>query len=859
MSIPPTREVADGGVSTALSECPPLLLMGFYDGMLDIVGDCDVASQQRRRSAETSGTGAGGIHAGICPLVHAEGAVLRSALAGVLEIFVEPEIVGGAPKNGRTSADGGDRSLRGQCGRDEFPVRPSSSITGRQATSTGVAVSSEGTVAVAAIRQLLALKFLHQAVGRWPRLAVKLSEELGLWDVIFSERFLSGCACHVTCAIELLSDVPADAATPDSHPPGRSMLRECAVGWGLVHDGTLLLLEAVAIVRCLLQLGPEECKREHEDEVGSCAVGDQSSGHYNEIETYVAFLAREGSNRSCDKAAMQGCKWLRGLVAMESALGTSLVVPPSLRVASLCLAFKLCDRGNGHGSDDTWVSDGAGWPLVHSSLSLIADMVATNEGLLFQAAVAYAVDADAATGMLTSLPAKPRPHGATSSMTSDASSSVLHAASERYTSASGGSHTPASINSLSPRTGPSFSFCATHVEQPLPKPPRPLPEVLFQAALEPRGRRAVFYCAAALGVEASREALASVDVQQRETAAAVLSGLVEGYLCLCERAAVATVAGSAATDDGPSLLLDALHGACALMRSEAPRNMGEASTSDRGGIQGTSGGAENGPSSRLMRQGDTGVLPLLQETFREHWASARLLVVLESVAGDLVTSRSTSNSSVSKERCSEIVTACLSLFTAMMARNSLGKKAIRRALSEHYVGRKDLPGAVPSSMSGGSSFVALAHLAGVVSPPSLCESLVEMLMDGEVSECVLEMSQTENEIGRDQLGGATRNEEGRNCGPEGREEDSGASSPPEIRNPFVVPLIFQLLPDWPASEQEHILKVFQLLLKGTGGGTVNRSLCCDVQPALMDQVGRPMSLFKIFSMMVILRKLWAVT
>ncbi|CAM9274175.1 unnamed protein product, partial [Ectocarpus sp. 13 AM-2016] len=269
------------------------------------------------------------------------------------------------------------------------------------------------------------------------------------------------------------------------------------------------------------------------------------------------------------------------------------------------------------------------------------------------------------------------------------------------------------------------------------------------------------------------------------------------YICLCERAAVATVAGSAATDDGPSLLLDALHGACALMRLEAPRNMDEASASDRGGIQGASGGAENGPSSRPTRQGDTGVLPLLQETFREHWASARLLVVLESVAGDLAASRSTPKSSVPKEGCSEIVTACLSLFTAMMARNSLGKKAIRRALSEHYFGRKDSPGAVPSSMPGGaagwgiggSSFVALAHLAGVVSPASMCESLVEMLMDGEVPECILE-------TGRGQLGGATRIEEGHNCGPEGREEDSDASSPPEIRNPFVVPLIFQLLPDW---------------------------------------------------------------
>ncbi|CAN0471986.1 unnamed protein product, partial [Hapterophycus canaliculatus] len=67
-------------------------------------------------------------------------------------------------------------------------------------------------------------------------------------------------------------------------------------------------------------------------------------------------------------------------------------------------------------------------------------------------------------------------------------------------------------------------------------------------------------------------------------------------------------------------------------------------------------------------------------------------------------------------------------------------------------------------------------------------------------------------------------------------EDDNTWEPPEIRNPFVVPLIFRLLPGWPASQQDVTMRAFRKLLKGAGGGMVNRSLCCDVQPALMDQV-----------------------
>ncbi|CAN0261734.1 unnamed protein product, partial [Discosporangium mesarthrocarpum] len=62
---------------------------------------------------------------------------------------------------------------------------------------------------------------------------------------------------------------------------------------------------------------------------------------------------------------------------------------------------------------------------------------------------------------------------------------------------------------------------------------------------------------------------------------------------------------------------------------------------------------------------------------------------------------------------------------------------------------------------------------------------------------------------------------------------------PEIRNPLVVPLLFGLVPFWRIKEQQLVFSAFQVLLRGTGpgGGMVNRSVCCDVQPSLLDQVG----------------------
>ncbi|CAM9830502.1 unnamed protein product, partial [Laminaria digitata] len=76
-----------------------------------------------------------------------------------------------------------------------------------------------------------------------------------------------------------------------------------------------------------------------------------------------------------------------------------------------------------------------------------------------------------------------------------------------------------------------------------------------------------------------------------------------------------------------------------------------------------------------------GVSPLLQETFREHWASARLLAVLESaVAGPLTLTSPV----IPIENCVDVVSTSLALFTSMMAGNSLCKKAFQRAVVERY-------------------------------------------------------------------------------------------------------------------------------------------------------------------------------
>lgn len=825
--------------------------MGWFNGMLEIVGDCEDGRGNRRGSAETKTETPGTGHVGFRLDADVQGVVLRSALASVAEFLEDPKMVPGAAssENSGIRDDVDNRSSPGRVARDKFSKDPEGFLRGNQETSHSV-----DSTAVAPIRQLLALRFLHQAVRRWPCLTVELMQRVGLWDIFFSERFLSGGSCQITRAIEGLSMNTADDG---------SGVRDSAVGWGLVHDGTLLLLEAVVVVRCFRHLRAEGLGKGENYRSGRRAFKKQGLGPTRsfEIAQYVSFLAGGEISSPCAIATMQGCTWLRAMVAMESTLGASILKPQSLRVAALCLAFQLCDRGNCAESDSR-VSGETAWLLVHTSLSLAVALVSSNNEvsggeLLFRAAVAHALDVDVAFGVMA--PAKFRAHRPTASLTSDTSSPGRHATNTWGNLSSGGSHTPASTISLSPRGALNVSFGDS------PKPPRPLPEVLFKAALDPRARRVVFHLTVLLGVGAGREALASLDVHQQqgrrgvreledeessgvgETAAAVLSGLAEGFMCLCERAAVATAAGSAATGDGPQLLLDALRGACALMRSSMPHiRMGGARTSNEEGKTPGSGEARTraGSSPASARAGDKEVLPLLQEAFREHWASARLLVVLDSVVSGWAASSSTRNvSSMTKEICSDIMAVSLSLFTAMMAGNSPNKRAFQRALSDHH-GRKEAPsGAAPLSPpgagSGGVLFTPFADLASVMPSSTLCHALMDMLMDGGVPALVLEAMRVESEGGgeHDKLGTVgERSKAGPESSLKAGEARASAFSRPEIRNPFVVPLIFRLLPDWPISEQESVMRVFCLLLTGAGAGMVNRSLCCDVQPALMDQV-----------------------
>lgn len=857
------------------SLCPALVLMGFCGGMLEVIGDCEDGFRQG--SAETSGGAGPGTCGDAGVLADAHGAVLRSALT-TLALFLDgPKATPSAanPESGRAGEAAGDGPLPARVARDEFSKDAVNVFSGSQERARESPVSRESDATGAApVRQLVALRFLHQAMRRWPRLTAKLMHAAGLWSVIFSGTFLAGGSHHVARAIESLDESTAQAGSAGGGT------NYGTVGWGIVHDGSLLLLEAAVIVRCFLQLGPEGPGSERQAQGRSHADGDQGSGPAgsSEIVQFVSFLARgrEGGGRPLAIPTIQGCRWLKAVVAMEPAVGAGLL-PPSSRVRALRLALQSCERGNGAGADARAPGRSA-WPLVHTSLSLAVALASSNSEpsggeLLFQAAVAFALDVDMAAGALGPAPAKSRAHGPTASMTSEASSPGVQATNSWWNSGSGGSRTPVSVNSVSPRGGPSFSFGDTPAAPPPPRPPRPLAEVLFKAALDPRARRVVFYFTVLLGMEASRQALALLDVHRRrggggdpdlffgdesssgvqDMATAVLSGLVEGFLCLCERAAAATVAGPAATDDGPRLLLDALYGACALMRSEVPRGgvSGGASSSSGGGddIQGGSMGARPSPPSmtaRVGRVGDTRGLPLLQEVFREHGASSRLLVVLESVVGSPVAS-STSPSASAAETCPDILAASLSLLTALMAGNSLGKRAFRRALSEHYEGKDSRSGVAPPPQPPAGvayrrlSFMALSGLVSAMPPAPLCRALVEMLMDGEVPECVLEVTQGDEEGGDDGVmsgfsGRGKTGVEGGLRGGGGAERTEPSSSPPEIRNPFVVPLLFRLLPDWPVAEQEIAMRVFRLLLTGAGGGVVNRSLCSDVQPALMDQV-----------------------
>lgn len=863
--------------------CPALVLMGVCDGVLDVIGECDAGGRGRDGTAGVLRT------VGDACSADAHGALLRSALKSFLELAVGREVASFAAseESGKKTGRSDDRAFQGGFARDDMLLQPEDSHAGHKDKPGGLPPEA----AVDPIRQLVTLNFFLQGVRRWPRLAVKFMREVGAWNVFFSDHFLTGRSCLVLRVIASLEETPDDVDTVFGDYGGSRVVDDDAVGWGLVRDATLLLLETVAVVRGVLQVEPpvtesvsderRQGRTQEQDEW--CAMGTEAvgCGGQFEVEEYVRVLMRGESSQPSPLTAVQGCRWLRAMVAAERAMGGGGVfLPSALRVAIVRLAFQLCDRGNGVGLG-TQVSGTAAWPLMHASLSVVVDLVGLDgvdeSALLFRAAVGSALGAD-----VTSTTAKSHAHRPTASLTSEASTPRNHATGVWRMPGSGGSRTPASASSLSPSVDPGVSFGDTSI--PTPQLPRPVPEVLFKAALDPRVRRAVFYLTTKLGLEAGREILASPEVDAtcvsgigigvecghgsgatigcdageswalREIATEVLSGLVEGYLCLCERAAAVTAAGLAATDDGPGLLLDALHGACALIRTGAPTGGDGAAGGDRD--RGEARGARLGAAAGRVTQRDSGVSPLLQEAFREHWASARLLVVLEGVVvvAGLTSSGWTSSNAptATTESCANVVSTSLSFFTALMAGNSLGKSAFQRALAEH-AGEKAVslplaPSARPGDALGagialdGGSFAALADLVSIVPAAKLSRALVEMLMDGDVPACILEITEAGrrrdiDDVGGTELGGRSGEEENA-AAAAARERGMPSVKPPEIRNPLVVPLIFRLLPDWPTSEQGRTLHAFRFLLRGAGGGVVNRSVCCDVQPALMDQVRR---------------------
>ncbi|CAM9289278.1 unnamed protein product, partial [Sphacelaria rigidula] len=112
-----------------------------------------------------------------------------------------------------------------------------------------------GAVASCPTRQLVALSFFLEAMQRWPRLAIKLMRDVGAWDVLFSEHFLDGGSSIIADTIDFMES--PDVETPAAGAPGGADcdsgddcdrgLDDAVVGWVLVHDATLVLLEAVNV------------------------------------------------------------------------------------------------------------------------------------------------------------------------------------------------------------------------------------------------------------------------------------------------------------------------------------------------------------------------------------------------------------------------------------------------------------------------------------------------------------------------------------------------------------------------------------------------------------------------------------
>lgn len=894
----------DRVLGVACPVCPVLVLKGFSDGVFGVIRDCEVGCRpgripNARRVGKLSGERAPAVVVGNTADVH--GVLLRSALKLFTDFVVGKEVgscvrnqdyVGSSeyasdrvPQAGRLTRDGASvrpwNSVNNDGERREASVNPtghhdalekSPPRGGREMASTADPV-----------RQLVALRFYLQAMCQWPRLAAKLMREIGVWSVLFSEHGMRRGSHVVAHAIDNFGKTPRDAGTAAATATTTQEVYSCdgvdsdssvgdfAIGWGLVHDATLQLLEAVTLTGLFLSLGtaaaeviPGQKQRQQQKQSHNGVGVDEPV----EMQEYVRFLTRAVSGRRPSAViAIQGCRWLAHILSTGSSLvhGRAFL-PPSLRGAILRLAFQFCRLGDGTESKKG-VPGTIAWPLVHASLSLATDIVGTDtadaeRGLLFEAAACFATPT-----LVTPELGKPCiHHRPTASLTSDPSTPDLNATGAwSDLGGSGGSRTPASINSLSPRmpTGSSFGRVSTNP----PYPPIPLPEVLFKTALDPRVRRAVFLLTTKLGVQAGRvilmshgtavvgggtvysegqratkrtgESSAGEAWAVRETAAEVLGGLVEGYLCLCERAVEVTVTAGTFSEDY-FLLLDALRGACALVRAQGADG---ASVGDGAGA----GGVGRGSPGRT-KMGDAGLLPLLQEAFREHHGSFRLLMVLEKVVADPAVSIPAvfTSPSATGDR-SDVVRTSLALFTAMMAGNSLGKDAFRRALASHsYRKLASTAAAAAAAVERDTddartfpagkrevarSFAALGDLTRILHATVLSKALMEMLMDGEVPSCILDATEPKycgDAGGKPGDGGGSR--------VASKEGDGTVVTPPEIRNPLVVPLIFRLLPDWPTSEQIWVMRAFRVLLRGAGGGVVNRSMCCDVQPALMDQV-----------------------
>lgn len=881
-------------LDSACPACPVLVLKGFYDGVFNVIRDCEVGCRpgevrKARTTEKSSRARASTVVVGNTADVH--GALLRSALKLFADFVVGREValcVRSQDTAGSTEVASDRVPQARRLKRDEMPVRPEDSVCERRqafinpsghydAVEISPVRDRRNTASSAdPVRQLVALKFFLQAMCLWPRLAAKLMREIGVWNVLFSEHGMRGGSYAIARAIDNLHKPTRDAGTAAATitttqnsngcngMDNDSSVEDFAIGWGLVHDATLILLEAVTVTGLFLRVataatgaipGQTQPWQQQKKMHGGIELDEPV-----EMQEYVRFLKRAVSGRRPSTiTAIQGCRWLTHMVSTESSpVHCRTFLPLSLRGAILQLAFRLCRIGDGvelEGMPGTLA-----WPLVHASLSLATDIVSADtadaeRGLLFEAAACLATPTD-----VTSELGKPcTHHRPTSSLTSDVSTPDLNAAGPwSDLGGSGGSRTPVSNSSLSPRMSTGFPF--GRVSTSPPHLPSSLPEMLSQAALDPRVRRTVFLLMTKLGVQAGRVVLMSHDTAGaggdafyserhrgtkragecsageawavRGTAAEVLGGLVEGYLCLCERA-VAETAAAGTFDE--VLLLDALRGACALVSAQEPDG---ASVSD-----GAAAGGVGGGSSGRAKMGDAGLLPLLQEAFREHQASFRLLMVLEKVvAVPAASTPVTATPPTATGDHFDVVRTSLAFFTGMMAGNSLGKDAFRRALASHSyrklistaAGKHDADDApVCAANKGGAarSFSALADLISILPAAVMSKALMEMLMDGEVPSCILDATKA---AGYGDDGGKA----GDGGGPRATSRKGGAvmDTPPEIRNPLVVPLIFRLLPDWPASEQISAMRAFRFLLKGAGGGVVNRSTCCDVQPALMDQV-----------------------